>query len=272
MAIVLPNYAVVIDNCVYAMNGTQAVSVGDSETSNDAKNVLILKRYTKPSQSQVWDHVRTNTDAIHGGADLVGFSVDAKYKGKTMLQIQLMQLNEQQRQRIIDDNDQYANVIKQLSKATPDNDPTQKYLNIRNGLISVKMMETLADEAENNADKYDKALDDPTLKQAGQGGWWGAEISLGENDWSLPDKGVMDLLLKHGVYGSDTLRVSMQYGQGVLEDSIDALYAGLSEPGNMKLLPDVSEDVLDNTAEKAIHDFTALLRQKVTGGQTIVIC
>src|SRR3989344_2881072 len=192
-----PGYTEVVENTVYSRE-QQVLLEGQPVLMAD---LLLIDKYTQPSEDDVIAFIRKKAGDISAAASLV-LPQGARSK-KSGLETVLGALPPGVLNDVRMGDEQ---CLKFLRNETPapvfaQGESVPVYVHVRTGLVPAEYLQgkTLADD-------YHRVLSSPSLKSVGFGERLTVRI-LADNGVLVP-KAELDVLLKHGVHGSRSLTVS----------------------------------------------------------------
>lgn len=240
MTIILPGYETVYEGRVYFRDFTLKPGDGDI----DLREILMLSKYTAPTEDQVVEYLKGLADKVSTRASLlVGINGDLPNDLSDLEKV-LMRLPAQIISDMRTGNDVCMKFIRENTSAL-NTDVPLTYLHVGSGVILPNFVTENKDRIA-GPEWYDEVLKNKQLKSVGLGQRYKITIRL--FDRKLPDRKEFDILLKHEVSDSRTLKVN---GSCVTEDVeivCSALYEGLKIQDNVMALYDNSEVALKEAA------------------------
>lgn len=239
MKINLPGYKSILDNVTYVKD-----IVVDSGDSNyiPAKSVIILAKFSEPSEDDVVDYIRGASLVVLNNKDAKDKSNLEGYLGKLPYNlVKGISLGERD----------YIDFIRinTVARSISGYDIPNKYLFIRYGLIARDYIEQNKGNIKSPEWYLSTILDDDSIVGMGER----LQISLLLNENTLPRKDEIKVLLKHGVHSSKILELSVvNYNSKEVGNVVDAVYSGLLQRKNIDLLMDISDRVLEDLALRPI--------------------
>lgn len=246
MKIEIPNYRSVVENQIYS--GEKQVKQGELSW----RDVIFLEKYTQPTEEQVINYLKKKAKSAKSltGINLINRSqvsdlevellnfpiiIDHILKGDEGF---IEYTHNKLRPHIFRDcNGQPSTYLSiRYGKAPPEMDSQKQ---IANGLT--------------NRDKYLEFISNHEIIGRGFGLKWNLKLLL--HNGLLPERAIIDFLMKHGTYGSRTFEIdppsySIEEVGGVLDD----VYKSLSDPELSSLILDTSDLMTDSFSSYIIRE------------------
>ncbi len=269
MVIELPGYRTVFPNVVYTRKENQNLP-GRSEFKGT--RVLLFHRYTEATEDEVILYLQAKERGLPSDVPS-----PAVLRTLSYLERAIIGLPAEERGRLRSGYPELMTFLRgnTSARSLDVGEVPSQYLTLTKGLIPTEMLEE--NERRGNvttAAWYQKALQDDDLKRARMGEQW--EMRMKYTGEGLLPRSEMDLLLKHGVFGSETVYISLRLRNEIYRDIVDTLYAGFPTPNKIALLEDVSLRVLENAATESIQALLAYvqrnsLMQAISSGDIVVL-
>lgn len=233
MGIELSGYGTVLENEVYVKDRIMQADDGQQAA---LKEILILRLHTEITEDDVVKYLQRKAEEVAGAASLIlPESVESERSGLEKL---VMKLPDNVRNDIRAGNKECLRFIRAHTpaKALEQRKSPNQYLHVRRGLIPDGFLKASREAGGAESAKwYDAALSYQGLKKCGLGEQWAMKILL--QNQTLPDKGEITILAKHGAYSSRTLDISAEeYSPEEAISVIEAVYHGLSSREKVDLL------------------------------------
>ncbi len=241
MVITLSMYDTVFENAVY----TQDFMLMVQENPLLTKRVIILRRYTEPTEDQVVAYLQKKVEALDGKGRLVLLDGSRLSEKGSALEAVLVALPDNVRNDIRTGNEDCITFIRDHTRAPKlkEGMPQRMYMHVKYGLLPSTLVEKNKEAgALEDAGWYDAALSHEGLQKAGFGEQFALKLAY---DHRLPPQEEINVLLKHGTRISRTLEVSKTYSPREAQEVVNALYGDLSNSEGIALLRDVSHDILE---------------------------
>lgn len=229
--IILPGYAVKVNNVVYA-----------AETSEPAVSSLItLKRFREHVFDDVFDYIQKEARSWKEQAEL-------GCQPSTPLETALSKLSEQDLKNFIKGTADFKKSIDHHIYVSAHENP-RAHLEVNYGLVPEEKIAVCSGELE----YFESLMSDSDLFEKGLGYQW--SVQLTRNNGFLPvEKRILEAIAD-GTWGSNLITVDPEgYPVREVYGVIKALYGALN-PANIDNIEDVSEEVLDILATSSVENF-----------------
>ncbi|HLD79657.1 MAG: hypothetical protein A2822_00805 [Candidatus Staskawiczbacteria bacterium RIFCSPHIGHO2_01_FULL_41_41] len=244
--LVLPGYKVEFPNQVYSRSYT-----GDNTaTHKDGSavkltDVLILGRYTQPSEGDVVEFLQKKAREVGGSPVLVGPRGERLSSGKSIVEEAIEGLPSQVQADLRSGDQGLYGFIKKHTPAYPlkEGEAQAQYLTFDYGILPTEVIETNQNAGKiESATWYRGAFVHDQLRAAGLGLQWQIKLLYAGG---LPSKEEMDVLLKHGTTDSTTFTISRKpYDVDEVRTILGTIHATLDNTDNFAELRDGSTEAL----------------------------
>lgn len=269
MTIKLSGYRTIFPNAVYTRDENFTMSGG---TPIKGTRVLLFHRYTEATEDEVILYLK-------GKERQLPLTVPSPpvLQNLSYLERAIIGLPTEERGRLRRGD---SELVRFLRRNTPTRvlgtgeEPSQ-YLSLAKGLIPTELIRVNQKRSNiYSSEWYKRVFQDDDLNRAGLGEQW--QMRVAYTNKGLPPRSEMDILMKHGTFGSETLRVSTSLRKHIFKDIVETLYAGFPTPDEISLLEDTSAKVLENEATRPMQALLAHLqmshlRQAIRSGEVIVL-
>lgn len=243
----MQGYYPLVENEVYANEFSLT-----SETGKEVPimRLILPRRYRESSENDVIDYLQKVAEKVEPFALLHLPGGSDNQVGKSLLEKAVIALPDVVRRHIRTGDENCIEFIRghTMARSLEDGETPREYLFVRYGLVPINVIDNNR-EAGNikDASWYETALLNDELREMGLGEKFNVRILL--QDYTLPAREEMEMLLRHGVHGSRTLEVSRtSYPLDRMNEVMDFLYHNFSTPEKIDRLNDISTKVLEELA------------------------
>jgi len=257
MSIQLPKYSSLVENSVFSRDIFKDLEGNGRKIM--LKQILILKRYKEQTEDDVVRYLQTKVEELEGISSLI-LPNGVNIGNKSPLEEAIIKLNPSVLRDIKNGKEDCLNFIRQATKAIKlrDGATPSQYLYVKYGLIPHELK--IENRDTENSRFYSNLLT-YLLKQSRGILGESFKMSLLTNEWVLPERSDLEVLLKHMTNSSKTFEIDRyKYNIEEVRSILDAVYSGLNKDGILKL-EDISREFLEDYAEQpviALHQMSSI--------------